>query len=245
MKKSLFVVSIVLVLGMLLGGCGQKSDLYTVGTDATFPPFEMMDDDKNLVGFDIELLEMVADEAGIEIEFKNTSFDALLAGMTTCQYDMAASAVTITDDRKETMAFSVPYINAGQAVVVAIDSDITGVQDLVGKTIGGQLGTTGLIEAEAVVDATVKTYDSYELAFQDVSNGQADAIIIDYPTALAYVALNDGKLKVVGEPFTNESYGIVICKTNTELQEKVNAALTKLIEDGKVAELEQKWLAGE
>ncbi|NSW51299.1 MAG: basic amino acid ABC transporter substrate-binding protein [Anaerolineae bacterium] len=245
MKKALFVVSIVLMLGMVLGACSQKSDVYTVGTDATFPPFEMMDDDKNLIGFDIELMEMIAEEAGIDIEFKNTSFDAMLAGMTTCQYDMAASAITITDERKETMAFSVPYINAGQAVVVAADSAITGVDDLVGKTIGGQLGTTGLMEAEAVVDATVKTYDSYELAFQDVANGQADAIIIDYPTALAYVALNEGKLKVVGEPFTDENYGIVICKSNTELQEKVNAALTTLIAEGKVAELEQKWLAGE
>ena len=245
MKKSLFVVSIVLVIAMLLGACSQKSDAYTVGTDATFPPFEMMDDDKNLIGFDIEMMEMIAEEAGIEIEFVNAGFDSMLAGMTTCQYDMAASAITIRDDRKETMAFSEPYINAGQAVVVAVDSAIASVDDLTGKTVGGQLGTTGLMEAEKITDATVKTYDSYELAFQDVANGQADAIIIDYPTALAYVALNNGKLKVVGEPFTSEFYGIAICKTNTELQDKVNAALATLIAEGKIAELEQKWLAGE
>lgn len=245
MKKSLFVVSIILVLAMLLGACAQKSDAYTVGTDATFPPFEMMDDDKNLIGFDIELMAMIAEEAGIEIEMINTGFDSMLAGMTTCQYDMAASAITITDERKETIAFSDPYINAGQAVVVAVDSEITGVEDLAGKTVGGQLGTTGLMEAGEIADVNLKTYDSYELAFQDVANGQADAIIIDYPTALAYVALNDGKLKVVGEPFTSEFYGIAICKTDTELQEKVNAALATLIAEGKIAELEQKWLAGD
>ena len=245
MKKSIFVVSLVILFSLLLGACGQKSEAYTVGTDATFPPFEMMDNDKNLIGFDIELMDMIAEEAGIEIEFKNTSFDALLAGMTTCQYDMAASAITITEERGETMTFSEPYINAGQAVVVAIDSDITGVEDLGGEIIGGQLGTTGLMEAEAVPDATIKTYDSYELAFQDVINGQAAAIIIDYPTALAFVEINSTTLKVVGEPFTEEYYGIAMCKTDTELHEKVNAALSTLIAEGKVAELEQKWLAGE
>ncbi len=130
-------------------------------------------------------------------------------------------------------------------MVVNINSDITGVGDLSGKIIGGQLGTTGLMEAEAVADATVKTYDSYELAFQDVINGQADAIIIDYPTALAFVAVNESDLKVVGEPFTEEYYGIAMCKTDTELHEKVNAALASLIADGSMAELEQKWLAGE
>ena len=245
MKKSLVVLSFVVLLALLLGACGQKSDAYTVGTDATFPPFEAMDDDKNLVGFDIELLNMIAEEAGIEIEFKNTSFDALLAGMTSCQYDMAASAITITEERGKSMTFSDPYINAGQAVVVAIDSDITGVQDLTGKIIGGQLGTTGVMEAEKVADATVKNYDSYELAFQDVINCQADAIIIDYPTALAYAEVNKTTLKVVGEPFTEEYYGIAMCKTDTELHEKVNAALASLIADGSIAELEQKWLAGE
>jgi len=81
MKKSIFVVSLVILFSLLLGACGQKSEAYTVGTDATFPPFEMMDNDKNLIGFDIELMDMIAEEAGIEIEFKNTSFDALLAGI--------------------------------------------------------------------------------------------------------------------------------------------------------------------
>ncbi|MBN2046821.1 MAG: basic amino acid ABC transporter substrate-binding protein [Anaerolineaceae bacterium] len=246
MKKSLVLLALVVVLSMLLGACGKKADVYTVATDATFPPFEMMDDDKNLIGFDIELMDMVAEEAGITIEWKNAGFDSILAGMTTCQYDLAASAITITEERAETMGFSSPYINAGQAVVVnASVTDINGYEDLSGKVIGGQLGTTGLMEAEKVEGATLKTYDSYELAFQDVINGQADAIIIDYPTAKAYVGINEGKLKVVGEPFTEEYYGFAICKSDTELIEKVNTALASLKDNGKLADLEDKWLAGE
>jgi ABC-type amino acid transport substrate-binding protein len=124
----------------------------------------------------------------------------------------------------------------------AQQATITGRDDLVGKKIGAQLGTTGAIEAGKIQDAEVKTYDSYDLAFLDLANGQIDAVIADYPTALGFVGQNDDKLMVVGDVFTDESYGIAVCRNNPELLEQINSGLAAVKSDGTVEKLEEKWL---
>ncbi|MBP7227935.1 MAG: basic amino acid ABC transporter substrate-binding protein [Longilinea sp.] len=215
-----------------------------VATDATFPPFEIVDEQtKQLTGFDIELMRAVAAKAGFEVEFVNLPFDPMLAGVIDCQYDAAIAAITITDERKAQMSFSSPYINAGQIVVVAADSKITGRGDLTNKTVGAQLGTTGEIEARKIDGVTYKPYDTYDLAFLDLANGQIDAVIADYPTALGYIGQNP-QIKTVGEVFTDESYGIAFCKNKTEYIGIINQALEELKKDGTIAKLEQTWLAG-
>jgi polar amino acid transport system substrate-binding protein len=162
--------------------------------------------------------------------------------MADCQYDMAISAMTITPERAEEFSFSDPYINAGQIVVVENDNDaIGGPDDLVGATIGAQIGTTGAMEAEDIADTTVKVYDTYELAFLDLANGQIDAVIADYPTAVAFVNQNADQLKTVGEVFTDESYGIAFCKGNDELISQVNDALSELQDEGFIEELVVEW----
>ena len=187
-------------------------EVVTIATDATFPPFEMVDEaTKELIGFDIELMEAVATQAGIQYEFVNLPFDPMLAGLSECQYDMAIAAITITDERKEQFLFSDPYIDAGQIITVqAGNSEITGKEDLTGKIIGAQLGTTGEIEAQSIEGVEYKPYDTYDLAFLDLMNGQIDAVIADYPTALGFIEKNPTKIMTVGEVFTNEFYGIAI-----------------------------------
>lgn len=250
-SKSLFMVSILVMLSLVLGACSSSANSgktkIRVATEAAYPPFEMVDENtKELVGFDIELVNAIADKAGFEVEFANTPFDSVLAGMATCQYDAAASAITITAERSEKMGFSEPYINAGQVTTVRLEnSDITGPADLKGKTIGVQLSTTGQIEAEKIEGATIKPYDTVDLAFLDLANGQVDAVVADYPTTLNYVNKSKDKIKITGEVFTDESYGIAVCKTNTELLEKINKAIAELKADGTIAELEEKWLAGQ
>jgi polar amino acid transport system substrate-binding protein len=218
-----------------------------VATDATFPPFEIVDDaTKELTGFDIELMKAVAQKGGFEVEFVNIAFDPMLAGLSECQYDASIAAITITDDRKAVMLFSDPYINAGQIVAVRTDEAvIKGKDDLAGKTIGVQLGTTGAIEAGKIDGAVIKTYDAYDLAFLDLQNGQVDAVIADYPTALNFVGKASDKLMVTGEVFTDESYGIAVCKTKPELVTMINAGLAAAKADGTITQLEQKWLAGQ
>jgi polar amino acid transport system substrate-binding protein len=227
----------------LLTACSQSDDALVVATDAAFPPFEYVEEDsKEIVGFDIDLMNAIAEKANLDIRFQNVAWDPLLAGMADCQYDMAISAITILPERAEQFGFSDPYINAGQIVAVAIANEtIGGPQDLVGATIGAQIGTTGAMEAEAIADSTVKVYDTYELAFLDLMNGQIDAVIADYPTAVAFVNQNADSLKVVGDVFTDENYGIAFCKGNDELISQVNSALAELKSEGFIDELVIKW----
>jgi polar amino acid transport system substrate-binding protein len=162
--------------------------------------------------------------------------------MADCQYDMAISGMTITPERAEQFSFSDPYINAGQIVVVQSDNEtISGPEDLVGLTVGAQIGTTGAMEIEAIADTTLKIYDTYELAFLDLANGQVDAVVADYPTAVAFVSNNAANLKVVGEVFTDEGYGVAFCLGNTELIDQVNAAIAELQAEGYIDELVTKW----
>ena len=241
-NKVLFAVVAIIALS-LLASCSQASDSLVVASDAAFPPFEYVDEEtKEIVGFDIDLINAVADKAGLDITIKNVAWDPLLAGMADCQYDMAISAMTITAERAEQFSFSDPYINAGQIVVVQSSNDaINGPEDLVGMTVGAQIGTTGAMEIEAIEDTTLKIYDTYELAFLDLNNGQTDAVVADYPLAMAFVANNSFDLKVVGDIFTNENYGVAFCKGNDELIAQVNAALAELISEGYIDELIVKW----
>jgi len=245
-QKALFVISVVVLLSLLLTACGQKSSAVKIATDATYPPFETVDENsKELTGFDVELMNAIAAKAGITIEWSNIGFDAVLTGVSQCQYDAAAAAITITEERKQNALFSDPYINAGQIVTVKInETAIKSKDDLAGKKIGAQLGTTGEIEAQAIPDAEVKPYDSVDLAFLDLANGQLDAVITDYPTTLGYVAQDAEKIMTVGEVFTDESYGFMVCKDKADLVTKFNKALAELKADGTIAKLEQKWLAG-
>ncbi len=274
MKRSIFVTLLVLVILSLAMTACQKTpeatpeagttdgypvapvtqpEAYPVGgtvklvvaTDATFPPFEIVDETtKELTGFDMELIRAVAAKANIELELVNLPFDPMLAGVVDCQYDAAIAAITITEERQAQMSFSDPYINAGQVVVVtAENTTIMGKGDLTGKTLGAQLGTTGEIEAKAIEGVNYKPYDTYDLAFLDLSNGQIDAVIADYPTALGFIGKNP-QLKTVGEVFTDESYGIAVCKTKAEtILPLLNSALAQLKEDGTIKALELKWLA--
>lgn len=243
-RNAMFPFTLIIAMSLLLAGCAPARSSIRVATDATWPPFEMVDEHtKEIIGFDIDLLKAVAEKEGLEIEFINVGFDPLLAGMSQCQYDMAVSSITITDARKESMLFSDPYIAAGQIVTVRLNEDaIKGKDDLAGKTVGAQLGTTGAIEVEKMSDASLRTYDTVDLAFLDLINGQIDAVVADQPTAINFAVQNQGKLKTVGATFTDESYGIAICQTNQALQQKVNQGLAAVKADGLIDQLEDRWL---
>jgi len=251
MKRLFICVLIGMTLLMLLPGCAPRTEQVRlkvrVATDATWPPFEYINEEtKEIEGFDIDLLNAIAEKADIEIEFINVGFDPLLAGMAQCQYCAAISAITITEARQQEMLFSDPYFNGGQIVTVRIDNtDITGPDTLGGKIAGAQLGTTGSIEIEQMGNVTLKTYDDIGLAYQDLMNGQIDAVVADNPLALEYVGKNSDKLKAVGDVFTDESYGIAICKDKVELQAKINAGLKAVKEEGLIEELTDKWLSNQ
>ncbi len=242
MKRSTLILVVMFVIALTLSACAKPA-VVKVATDATFAPFETTDDKGNLIGYDIDLMNKIAEKAGIEFQWENVPFDSALAGLASCQYDAAIAAISITDERKATMLFSEPYLDAGLIVVVNVaTTDINSLADLKNKTVAAQLGTTGEIEAQKIEGVTYKPYDSYELAFLELANKGVDAVIADNPVAMGYINANPEKVKAVGEVFNNDQYGIAICKDNSELQTKINKALQELIDAGYLNDLAGTWL---
>ena len=156
------------------------------------------------------------------------------------------SSVTITEDRKKTMDFSVPYINAGQVLIVpSATSGVTTLADLKGESVGAQIGTTGAMEVDKVSGVTLRSYDELGLAIEDCVNGRIAGVVADTPIAADYVMQNDnykGKLKIVGEPFTDELYGVAVKKGNKKILDIINAGLQKALDKGIDQKLQDKWL---
>jgi polar amino acid transport system substrate-binding protein len=248
-RITLVLVSLLLVSAVLLSACTKTGETgategtkITVATDATFKPFEYTDDAGNLIGVDIDLMNQIAEKAGMTIEWVNLPFDSALAGISECQYDAAIAAISITDERKQSMLFSDPYMTAGLVVVVSKDNTtINGMDDLKGLTVAAQLGTTGELAAQAIENVTYKPYDSYELAFLDLANGQIDAVVADSPVAAGYVKANAEAIKMVGDVFDAADYGIAFCKDKTELRDQINTILQELISAGVVDDLSKKY----
>jgi polar amino acid transport system substrate-binding protein len=240
------IVLILLTLVVLLSGCKNSSKAIRVATDATWPPMEFLDDNKQIVGFDVDMMKAIAREAGFEVEIVNTAWDGIFAGLGNGTYDAVISSVTITDERKIAMDFSAPYINAGQVLVIPAGIDnVTTLADLKGKKAGAQIGTTGALEIEKAEGVELKSYDELGLAIEDLVNGNIQAVVADNPIAADYVLNNPNykeKLKIVGKPFTEELYGIAVKKGNTKVLEKINQGLTKVIDSGERDQLIDKWL---
>jgi polar amino acid transport system substrate-binding protein len=246
MKKFLLLGLVLLILGSLMvasASCSSEPLKVRVATDATWKPFEYVNDQTSqLEGFDIDLMNAIAAKANLDIEYVNVAFDALLAGMAQGMYDCAISSITITEDRSKAMLFSAPYFEAGQIItVLKSNTTITGQSNISGL-VGAQLGTTGAMEVEKLPNCTLKTYDDIGLAFQDLMNGQIVAVVCDNPVALGYVGQNPNVLKIVGTVFTSENYGIAIAKGKTDLKAKIDAAIKELIDEGFITQLSTKWL---
>jgi polar amino acid transport system substrate-binding protein len=237
---SLFVMTMP---GNVLGADTPK--VVTVASDATWPPMEMIDENKNLVGFDIDYMNAVAKEAGFKAVIKNTAWDGIFAGIGVGKYDAIISSVTITDKRKKAMDFSIPYVNAGQVLVVPVASSAKVIADLKGKTLGAQIGTTGAMEIKKVKGVELKSYDEIGLTFEDMAAGRIDGVVCDTPIAANYALQKDsykGKFKIVGKPFTQEHYGIVVKKGNKALVELINKGIKAVQAKGIDKQLEKKWL---
>lgn len=213
-----------------------------VGTNAEYPPFESVDEGGNIVGFDIDLMNVIAADAGFEVEFVNTRWDGIFVALDSGEFDAVISAATITDERKKTVDFSAPYFNAGQTLAVKADSGIKSVDDLSGKRVGVQLGTTGDIWASENTDAEVVRYDEITLAFQALAQGDVDAIINDAPTSADIIKANpEMGVIIVGAPFTEEFYGIAVNKDRPEVLAAINTGLATARATGEYDEIFNKW----
>ena len=257
MKKVLaLILAAVLATGMFAGCSGNDSGLKTVesgklimATNATFPPYESLDDSGNIVGIDVEVAQAIADKLGMELEVTDIAFDSIIPGVQTGKYDMGMAGMTVTDERKEQVNFSDSYATGVQVVIVKDDSPITSVDDLfadgASTVVGTQAGTTGFIYATSDIEdaglGTVKSFGKTTDAVEALKNGQVDCVILDNEPAKALVAANEG-LHILDTEYAVEDYAIAIAKENTDLLEKVNKALSELTADGTLQSIVDKYI---
>lgn len=205
-----------------------------VGTNAEFPPFEYVNDDGEADGFDIALIKAIGEKMGVEVQVDNMEFASLVSSIGS-KIDVSIAGMTITEERARTVDFSAPYYQAVQYVILPQGSEIASADDLKGKAIGVQLGTTGDFIAEEIEDATTSQYNKGIDAVNDLVNGRLDCVIIDKNPALVFEEKFEGQvISVDGAQFgfEAEEYAIAIPKGDSALADKINAALQELIDDG-------------
>jgi len=218
-----------------------------VAQDATWPPMEFLNENKEIVGFAPEFMKAVAKEAGFELELKNVAWDGIFAGLDAGQYDAVCSSVTITEERKKAMDFTQPYYKVRQALVVPKTVDVKSLEEMKGKTLGAQIGTTGYFTIKRTKGLTAKSYDEIGLAMEDLFNGRLDGVVCDDPVAAQYAlqkAEYAAKLKIASILETgDEYYGIAVKKGNKELVDLLNKGIKAVQEKGVDKTIRAKWLS--
>jgi len=263
-KKWVRVLVVAMIItGLLIAaiGCGGQSDekdsgadtgqkqKLVVGTEATFPPFEMQENGE-YTGFDMDIIRAIGENQGFEVEIKHLDFDALIPAVDTGNIDCVIAAMTIDEERAKKVDFSEPYFDAG--LIIAVRSGTTGItttEDLKGKRIAAQVGTTGAAEANKIKEADpateVKVFQSIGEAFMELEKGGVDAVINDHPVTADYIkTTGTDKVVMVGEVFSADSqYGIAVKKGNSELLEAINKGLAEIKANGKYDEIYDKWFS--
>jgi polar amino acid transport system substrate-binding protein len=259
MKKTKKIAALVMTVAVAAGvfaGCSsapkattvndiKKAGVLKVGLSDDFPPFEYRDDQNNLIGFDIDLSNKIAEKLGVKAEFVPTEFSGIILALNSDKFDMIVSGLSVTEDRKKEVNFVGPYLMSGQAVIVAADSAITTAADLKGKVVGAQLGSTGE-EAARKIEGTaeVRTYDKVTEELQDlIIGGRIDAVVTDKPVGGYYIAKSESvnKYKILSGLLTEEPMGIAVEKDETELTTELQKIYDGLVADGTMTQLSMKW----
>lgn len=246
MKRFIALVIIVVLFSGILSACTNQAPKtkISIATDATYPPFESVEENSHqLIGFDIELMKAIATRANLEVQFAPLTYSKILDAVAQCTYDGAISAIPIANDRQPQILFSNPYYTMGQVLVVKKgNTEITGLGQLTGKTVGTQQKTTSEGEVKKIQDAKPKLYFSFKLAYTDLILGAIDAVISDYPEAITYVRKDANNLTIVGDPFGTQDLGIALCNQKTDLIKAINDSIAALKKDGTLEKLVQKWI---
>jgi polar amino acid transport system substrate-binding protein len=217
-----------------------------IGSDTTYPPFETVDKNKAIVGFDPDMMAEICKRANCKATFITTAWEGIFVALSQGQFDAVVSGVTINDERRKTVEFSETYLRYGQVVLVRADeTGIDGVDGLRGRTVGVQTGTTNDEKATALQRegkiGTVRRYENFALVVKALINKDLDAVVIDSFAADGFIQVNQGLLKKVGPTFTSEALGIALKQGDTALKPAFDAALARMKTDGTLDALYKKW----
>ncbi|UOQ49885.1 transporter substrate-binding domain-containing protein [Gracilibacillus caseinilyticus] len=256
--RRVFMLIVVSVIAIALSACGtgegdggnaegDSKEEITVAVVQDYPPFEYKEDEE-LTGFDVELVEAVAEKAHLKVNWKIMKFDGIIPALQANQVDAAVSAIGIREDRLEVVNFSDPYFESGLSLVTTKDGSVQSEEDLEGATIVAKQGTSSLKLANELAEKyngeVTKLQDDATM-YMELENGNADALINDYPS-VAYKLKKDGKdsvLQIVGDKYPSEDYGIAISKGSEGLVEKLNTGLQEIKDSGEFDEIYSKYFA--
>lgn len=249
-----FILAAFLLSLVVLAGCGQQKQavpansgkkIVKIGSETTFPPFEFQDEKtQEYIGFDIDLAKAVFAQAGYEPQIISQQFDGLIPAVDGGTIDAIVSGMQITEERSKKVLFSKPYYESGQNILVRIDDNtIKNWNDLEGKKIGVQIGTTGAAEAKKVPNAIIREFNNTSEANLELKAGGVDAVVNSVPVNAYYLKNGGGSkdAKMVGDIHRALYCGIAVKKDNTEMIEKVNKALDEIKQNGEYDKIYEKW----
>jgi polar amino acid transport system substrate-binding protein len=254
-----FAVSLLVITAVVFSGCSKKEEEekkvekkeltkiekikekgeITIGTSPDYPPFESIDDNGNVVGFDIDLAKEIAGELGVKPKFVSMGFDSIITAVKNGQVDIGMSSFSVNEERKMSIDFSKPYISTAQVILVKEDSAIRSAKDLEKAVIAVQMGTTGAEAAKELKDVEIKTVEDSNVATMMLDNGSVRAVVIDI--AIAKELASRHSFRVLETPLNKEETAIVIQKGNDDLTQSINTALDKIMSDGRYEQIKTKW----
>lgn len=268
MKRYALLVALMLALAVVITGCGgeaannetgqategkttleliKERGVLVAGLDDTFAPMGFREEGTNeLIGFDIDMGEELAKRLGVRIEWQPTEWKGVLGSLNSKKFDVVISGMSITEERLKEIDFSIPYVNAGIGMVVRKgDTSVNSAEDLKNVKVATQTGSSGYEATKKLGLDDVALYDQYPQAFQDLSLGRVDVIIVDLTTAAHYVSLKPDEYDILEERLVDDIYGIGIRKEDQDLKEAIDNALREMKEDGTLSAISQKWFGSD
>lgn len=247
MKKLLLSALALMLIGLLLAGCGGTAQKkIVVGLDDNFPPMGFRDDKNNIVGFDVDMAKEASKRMGIQVEFKPIDWNSKEVELNSKRVDVLWNGLTITEKRKENIAFTKAYMENRQIIVVNANSAIKGKADLAGKVVGTQEGSSSVeaIEKDAATLKSFKELKKYSdnvAALMDLKTGRLDAVVVDEIVGRYYIAKKAGEYVILADHFGSEEYGVGLRKDDKELLTKLQKALDDMKKDGTSAKISKQW----
>lgn len=256
MKRNLRLIVPALLICLALTACGRASATVTaldsikqngkipIGIDDAFPPMEFRDSAGMLVGFEKDIMDEIAERMGVTVEYVPTEWSGITGALLSGRFDMIFSAMTITPEREQSVAFSEPYMMGAQVIAVRANSGISSMEQLAGKTVASQLGSSGVEAAITIPSVTVdnlRQYNAFTEAFQDLAIGRVDAVVVDEVVASYYLTKEPGAFEVLPEPLTSEPLGIAFRPEDKTLRDAVQTRLNAIKADGTWDRISLKW----